>query len=131
VSSKVKQTYNKVSQIVTLLSTGRCAVANVVKLQKMELYMANNLFISYDLNSPGQDYSSVINEIKSLGSWAKIQKSHWYVNSALTATQAVDQVWAKMDSNDSLIVIDATNNNASWQNLSEDVAIHIKNSWVS
>lgn len=93
--------------------------------------MANNLFISYDLNSPGQDYSSVINEIKSLGSWAKIQKSHWYVNSALTATQAVDQVWAKMDSNDSLIVIDATNNNASWQNLSEDVAIHIKNSWAS
>jgi hypothetical protein len=93
--------------------------------------MANNLFISYDLNSPGQDYSSVINEIKSLGSWAKVQKSHWYVNSALTAQQAVDRVGAKMDSNDSLIVIDATNNNVSWKNLSDNVASHIKNNWTS
>ena len=29
--------------------------------------MANNLFISYDLNSPGQDYSKVIEAIKGLG----------------------------------------------------------------
>ncbi|WP_299495447.1 hypothetical protein [uncultured Shewanella sp.] len=91
--------------------------------------MANNLFISYDLNSPKQDYSSVIDEIKKLGSWAKVQKSHWYVNSSLTASEAVQRVWKKMDSNDSLIVIDATNNNASWQNLSDKVADHIKRNW--
>jgi predicted P-loop ATPase/GTPase len=92
--------------------------------------MANNLFISYDLNSPGQDYSSVIAEIKSLGVWAKIQKSYWYINSTLTASQVVDRVWKKMDSNDSLIVVDSTNNNASWQNLSDEVANHIKNQWA-
>ncbi len=38
--------------------------------------MANNLFISYDLNSPDQSYSPVIDEIKSLSSWAKIHKSY-------------------------------------------------------
>lgn len=91
--------------------------------------MANNLLISYDLNSPGQNYESVIEEIKSLGSWAKIQKSHWYVDSTLTASQAVERVWAKMDSNDSLIVVDATNNNASWKNLSTEVTEHMQNYW--
>ncbi|MEJ6080907.1 CRISPR-associated protein Cas2 [Vibrio sp. 1-Bac 57] len=91
--------------------------------------MANNLFISYDLNSPGQDYQVVIDEIKSLGSWAKVQKSHWYVNSSFTASQALEKVWAKMDSNDSLIVVDATNNNASWQGLLKEVSDHILDQW--
>jgi CRISPR/Cas system-associated endoribonuclease Cas2 len=91
--------------------------------------MANNLLVSYDLNSPGQDYESVIKEIKSLGSWAKIQKSYWYVNSTLTASEALNRVWAKMDSNDSLIVVDASNNNAAWQGLSEEASDHIKDKW--
>lgn len=91
--------------------------------------MANNLFVSYDLNTPGQDYNSVIEEIKSLGSWAKVQKSFWYVNSTLTASQAVDRVWAKMDRNDSLIVVDAKNNSAAWRGLSDEVANFIKNKW--
>ncbi|EOX4102479.1 CRISPR-associated protein Cas2 [Vibrio alginolyticus] len=92
--------------------------------------MANNLFISYDLNSPGQNYDNVIKEIKTLGSWAKVQKSFWYVNSTLTASQAVNRVWAQMDQNDTLIVVDATNGDAAWQNLSNEVANHIKSEWV-
>lgn len=91
--------------------------------------MANNLFISYDLYSPGQDYSSAIEEIKSLGNWAKVHKSFWYVNSSLTAEQAAKRVWAKMDSNDSLIVVNATDNDAYWYNLSEEVSRHIQEQW--
>lgn len=91
--------------------------------------MLNNLFISYDLNSPGQSYDKVIEKIKSLGSWAKVQKSFWYVKSEYSSTQAVDIVWPMMDSNDSLIVIDATNHNASWQGLSTEVAEHIIKKW--
>lgn len=34
--------------------------------------MANNLFVSYDLHSPGQDYDKVADAIKSLGAWAKV-----------------------------------------------------------
>ncbi|MCG9699660.1 CRISPR-associated protein Cas2 [Vibrio natriegens] len=92
--------------------------------------MANNLFISYDLNSPGQNYDNVIEEIKSLGSWAKVQKSFWYVNSTLTASQARARVWAKMDTNDSLIVVDASNNSASWNGLSDEVGNFIKDKWL-
>ena len=91
--------------------------------------MANNLFISYDLHSPGQDYDKVIEAIKGLGTWAKVQYSLWYVKSGLSASDAREKVWSVMDSNDSLIVIDATNNNASWNNLGQEVSDFIKKHW--
>jgi hypothetical protein len=90
----------------------------------------NNLFISYDLNSPGQDYSKVIDAIKALGGWAKVQKSLWYVNTTLSATEALNRVKPTLDRNDSLIVIDATNKTATWYGLSDEVAKYIINSWT-
>ena len=74
--------------------------------------MANNLFISYDLFVPGQGYDNVAAAIKSLGTWAKIQMSFWYVKLNHSANKAAEIVWAAMDRNDSVIVVDATNNNA-------------------
>lgn len=91
--------------------------------------MANNLFVSYDLYVPGQNYEKVIAAIKSLGQWAKVQKSLWYVDSKYTASEAVDIVWAAMDKNDSLIVVDATNKNAAWRNLSDEVSNYIRQHW--
>ncbi|MCF3638611.1 hypothetical protein LXM94_01330 [Rhizobium sp. TRM95111] len=92
--------------------------------------MANNLHISYDLNSPGQDYEPLIAKIKTLGGWAKIHKSFWYVNSSLTPSQAVDALWPLMDKNDTLYVVDATNNVAAWQNLSDEVSSFIRDKWM-
>nr|WP_314433606.1 CRISPR-associated protein Cas2 [uncultured Brevundimonas sp.] len=92
--------------------------------------MANNLHISYDLYTPGQNYEKVIAKIKTLGSWAKIHKSFWYVDSKFTASEACAQVWAVMDANDKLYVVDATNNNAAWNNLSDEVSEHIKKRWA-
>ncbi len=92
--------------------------------------MANNLFISYDLYKPGQNYEAVIAEIKSLGNWAAVHKSLWYVNSHLSPSQALDRVWAKMDANDKLIVVDATNNSAAWHNLSDEASAYIKDQWL-
>ena len=83
--------------------------------------MANNLHISYDLHAPNKNYDAVIAKIKTLGNWAKIHKSFWYVNSDLTAAQARDAVWAAMDSDDTVYVVDATNNDAAWQNVSNEV----------
>ena len=91
--------------------------------------MANNLHISYDLNSPGQNYETVIAEVKTLGTWAKIHKSYWYVKSNLTASQAVDRLWAVMDRNDTVYVVDATNNNAAWQNISPEASKFIIDHW--
>ena len=77
----------------------------------------NNLFISYDLKNPGQNYDRVITAIKGLGSWAKVQYSLWFVSSTYTAKQAAEIVRRAQDSNDTLIVIDPTNNDAAWYGL--------------
>jgi hypothetical protein len=91
--------------------------------------MSNNLIVSYDLNVVGQNYSAVIDAIKSLGSWTKIQQSVWYVDSPLTAELAAKKVNTYMDRNDSLIVLDATNNDAFWYNLSDVVSKQIQGHW--
>jgi len=76
--------------------------------------MANNLHISYDLRDPGQNYDKVIERIKQLGSWAKIHYSFWYVNSASTASQAVDFLTPVLDANDRVYVVDAVRRQNIW-----------------
>jgi hypothetical protein len=90
----------------------------------------NNLFISYDLNTPGQDYSRVIEAIKALGGWAKVQKSLWYVKTTLSASEALNRIRPTLDRNDSLIVVDATNKTATWHGLSDEVSDYIISSWI-
>jgi len=91
--------------------------------------MANNLFITYDLNKVGKNYSGVIDAIKNLGEWAKYQKSAWYVSTTYTAEQAGKIVWANMDADDSLMVIDCLHNDAYWFGLTEEVSKFIQKNW--
>lgn len=88
-----------------------------------------NLFISYDLKNPGQNYDRVIAAIMGLGSWAKVQYSLWFVSSTYTATQAAEIVRRVQDANDTLIVIDATSNDAAWYGLTTEVSEHIRQNW--
>lgn len=70
----------------------------------------NNLIVSYDLYQPGQDYKAIEEAIESLGEAIKIHQSVYYVRSSKSVTDARKAIHAKMDSNDTLIVIDASNN---------------------
>ena len=90
--------------------------------------MANNLFVTYDLIKT-KDYPAVHEAIKALGAWAKVTESNWYVNSIYSAQDADKKVRAAMDSDDKLIVVDATNNSASWYNLPVAVENQIKDQW--
>lgn len=69
--------------------------------------MAYNLFIAYDLMSPGQNYDDVRDVIKSLGQWHQFQFSLFYVNTPHDPEVAFAQVKAVMDTNDRLAVINA------------------------
>lgn len=89
----------------------------------------NNLFISYDLVAPGQHYERVIEQIKTLGNWAKIELSLFYVNSTLSAEDAAKLVYSTMDQNDKLIVIDSTNNSFYSYNLNAEVLQMMQNQW--
>jgi len=90
--------------------------------------MANNLFVTYDLIKT-KDYPAVHDAIKKLGSWAKVTESNWYVKSNYSCKDAAKLVYASMDNDDKLIVVDASNNDAYWFNIDSKVAEHIQLKW--
>jgi len=71
--------------------------------------------IGYDLNSPGQDYSGLINAIKALanGYWHHLD-STWLVNTSLDAGQIRDTLKPELDANDELLVIRVGGNWATY-----------------
>jgi hypothetical protein len=91
--------------------------------------MANNLHISYDLYRPNQDYAAIIARIKSLGDWIKIHKSLWYVKSSYSAIEAVNYLSSSLDGNDTLYVVDATNNRAAWKNVHSEASKALVSQW--
>lgn len=63
--------------------------------------------ITYDLNSPGQDYKTLHEVIKVLGSsWWHFLDSTWLVDTYLTPDQIVERIRGNTDKNDYLLVID-------------------------
>ena len=64
-----------------------------------------NLFIAYDLVDPGQNYTAVIERIKTLGDHAHLQLSFFYVRSQYDMETAHAAVRAVMDPNDRLAVV--------------------------
>ena len=92
--------------------------------------MANNLFISYDLSDPDKTFDKLAAEIQKLGDWAQVQPTLWYVKSQFTSEQVTSLLWTTMNaSDDSLTVIDASNNTANWQNVAQDVAEFFGSVW--
>lgn len=93
--------------------------------------MASNLFISYDLKTPGQSYDRVIAAIKATCPlWAKLQYSYFYVRTDLTAKQVCDAVWKAMDANDSIVVVDASHGQAAWRgSISPEAAKFVQDHW--
>ena len=81
--------------------------------------------ISYDLNRPGKDYSSLYAAIKNLGPWCHPVDSTWYVSTNLTAAQVRDALTAVMDSSDQVLVSQATAPGA-WRNLEDDISAWLK-----
>jgi hypothetical protein len=60
--------------------------------------------ITYDLLTPGKDYSSLITAIKAYGSWAHICESCWAIKSGFTDAQIRDSLMKHIDNNDKLFV---------------------------
>lgn len=69
--------------------------------------MAYNLFIAYDLMSPGQNYDAVRDKIEGLGKYHQFQLSLYYVSTQYGPQEAFNLVSVALDPNDKLIVIDA------------------------
>ncbi len=89
--------------------------------------MSYNLFVAYDLAIHGQNYVKVEAAINSLGRAVKIQLSMYYLKTDYTYVQAEQHIRNAMDSNDRLIVIEASN--ASMTNLLPGSAQFVTDHW--
>jgi len=72
----------------------------------------NTILISYDLNSPGQNYDNLIKHIKGHYSWCKVLKSAWAVSTSKSTTTVRDECKSYLDANDDLFVVNITG--AGW-----------------
>lgn len=88
----------------------------------------NNVFISYDLHAPVKNYDRVIAALKSMGA-VPVLKSMWYIKTRQSSEAVAKAVWAAMDADDSLVVVDATNNTANWYKLNDATARWLQNNW--
>lgn len=89
--------------------------------------MKNNFFVSYDLMKQGQNYEAIEDAIKSLGDWARVTQSFFYVSTSFSLKEAFDRVNKSIDRNDKLMIIDAKS--AHWIHLPEEVSTYIKENW--
>lgn len=69
----------------------------------------NNIVVSYDLHLI-KDYPRLYKAISNLGVAVRLCDSTWYVRSALDGVAVFNNLLAHVDNDDSLVVIDATNN---------------------
>lgn len=68
--------------------------------------MATNLYmVCYDLNSPGQEYSDLYEQIKTYGTWWHHLDSTWIVKSSKTAAEIRDHLGQYIDSDDELLIV--------------------------
>lgn len=78
-------------------------------------------WVNYDLNKTGQDYTKLIEYLKSHQSWAKPLESSFFVKTSLTAGQLRDGARACIDANDNLVVVTVTGQNWATSNIDKAV----------
>ena len=62
--------------------------------------------ITYDLVSPGQNYSKLAEAIKDVGTWWHYLDSTWLVATTLSANSIFERLKSALDSNDHILVVD-------------------------
>lgn len=70
--------------------------------------------ISYDLDSPGQDYARIWKELNRLGA-KRVLYSQWVMKSNNSAGQLRDYFKDFIDTNDRLLVVSLEDDWASWK----------------
>jgi hypothetical protein len=76
--------------------------------------------VSYDLNTPGQNYPAIVTRLKQLGA-VRVLYSQWMLRNSMTAAELRDDLRSHIDDNDRLLVIDATSAPMAWYSLQTEI----------
>lgn len=88
--------------------------------------MYKNYLIGYDLNKSGQDYTTLISEIKKLGTWWHCLDSTFIIKSSSSAVEIRNHLIKFIDSNDKMLVV-YLNGEAAWTGFSIECSNWLKN----
>jgi hypothetical protein len=88
--------------------------------------MEKSYLIGYDLNKSGQDYKTLIDEIKKLGTWWHCLDSTWIIKADSSCAIIRNHLKKFIDSNDELLVVCLTGEGA-WTGFSIDCSNWLKN----
>lgn len=89
--------------------------------------MKKVLIISYELTNPGRNSEPLIQQIKTLGGWARLSASTYLVLTENTPVQVRDYLGQTMDKSDKLYV-GAAPAPSAWKGLPDAVGEWIRNS---
>lgn len=79
----------------------------------------NTIFVGYDLNKTGQDYSKLVKRLKEYGTWWHHLDSTWLIKTEQTAVEVRNVLAKLIDANDELLVMGVTGRSAAWRGFSE------------
>lgn len=77
--------------------------------------------VTYDLYRPGQQYTELIDAIKSSENWAHVQQSVWVIHSNLSAVSIRSILSTYLDQNDKLFICEL-GNEAAWFGLTLEIS---------
>lgn len=86
------------------------------------------LLVGYDLNRTGQEYAKVIEYLEGYGTYWHHLDSTWLIKTSKSCADVIDEMRAKklIDSNDEILVVNITGDNAAWYGFSEKGSAWLK-----
>jgi hypothetical protein len=81
--------------------------------------MANNLFVTFDVQDASREASLILSAIEELGQAVRVFNNVWYVRTNLSAAEAARRVWDVMQPADQLMVIDTALDEVATFNLND------------
>lgn len=89
-----------------------------------------NIFIAFELLRPERGDERVTQTIEAFGcAWARISKNVFYMHGDFDAEYVGKKVWASLNMDDKLVVIDATKNDARWYNIKPEISDFLVANW--
>ena len=108
------------SRVWTVYGESSTLSASTLLGNESRVAQVTRFVVSYDLNKPGQDYTSLHNRLKALGA-IRVQYSTWIVRlNGWDESKLATDLWRYMDKTDSLLVLNLATGQASWFNLMAD-----------
>ncbi len=91
---------------------------------------ARNIFVAIELFRPERGDDRIRDAIEAFGCvWAKLNANLFYLHGELDAEYVGKKVWAAMNMDDKLVVIDSTKNDARWFNIKPKVSEFLIKNW--